>query len=307
MRRYRLLCAGTLFLVIREIRLRDVRGRAVALDPPSFKPQGVPAKLLNVVHAVRAKQQGPSALKVPFHPGDALLLKGFVADRENLVGDEYVRREGRGNREPKPHDHPRGVVLDRIVDVRTDIGEGNDLLALGRDFGRRQAEQRRREVDVGEPGVLGVKARSELEQRADTAMHCDAAARRSDDPCNDLEQRRLAGAIFTNDPQRLAGRELKGDVVERSKSMRYAAATKQIEDQPKAGRVVIGLGVVLADRGQLKQRRGHQTKSSKCGDRRRKTHRPAAKRASATITATASPHCSASLPSSSASRSRSTR
>ena len=64
-------------------------------------------------------------------------------------------------------------MLDRIVDVLADVGERDDLVALRGDLARREAEQRRGEIDVGEPGVLGMEARSQLEQRADAAADGD--------------------------------------------------------------------------------------------------------------------------------------
>ena len=64
---------------------------------------------------------------------------------------------------------PGRVVLDRVVDVLADVRERDDLVALRGDLARGQAEQRGGEVDVGEPRVLRVEARSQLEQRADAA------------------------------------------------------------------------------------------------------------------------------------------
>ena len=40
----------------------------------------------------------------------------------------------------------------------TDVGECDDLLALGRDLEGCDAQQRRGEIDVGEPGILRMKA-----------------------------------------------------------------------------------------------------------------------------------------------------
>jgi hypothetical protein len=79
------------------------------------------------------------------------LLERFVADREHFVGDEDVRPQRGGHREAEPHHHARRVVLDGIVDVLADVGEGDDLVALGGDFLGTEAEQRRREVDVRKP------------------------------------------------------------------------------------------------------------------------------------------------------------
>ena len=55
---------------------------------------------------------------------------------------------------------PGRIVLDRLADVLADVGERDDLVALRVDLVRRKAEQRGGEVDVGEPRVFGMEARS---------------------------------------------------------------------------------------------------------------------------------------------------
>ena len=57
-------------------------------------------------------------------------------------------------------------MLDRIVDVIADVGEGDDLVALGRDLLGAEAQQRGSEIDVGEARVLRMKAGAKLEERA---------------------------------------------------------------------------------------------------------------------------------------------
>ena len=157
------------------------------------------------------------------------------------------------HREAEPHDHAGRIVLDRIVDVLADVGEGDDLVALGRDLRARQAEQRRREIDIGEPRILGMKARAELEQRADAPAAFDQTARRRDDAGDDLQQRRFAGAVLADDAQRLAGGEVERDFVQRLEYLRSAASAQEIEDQPQPAGIGIELRVVLADAGEVEQ------------------------------------------------------
>ena len=61
--------------------------------------------------------------EIALHPRDAFLLERFVADREHLVGDQYVRLQRGRDREAEPHDHAGRVMLDRVVDVLAQIGE----------------------------------------------------------------------------------------------------------------------------------------------------------------------------------------
>ena len=111
---------------------------------PSFSHSACAAQLLDVVHAVRAQQQRAAAGEIALHPGDAFLLERFVADGEHLVGDQDVRRERGRDREAQAHDHARRVVLDRVVDVIADVGERDDLVALGGDLGAARARAARR-------------------------------------------------------------------------------------------------------------------------------------------------------------------
>ena len=85
--------ARLLFLVVREIRLRDVGRCAVALDAAVLQPERVRAELLDVIHAVRAQQQRAAAVQIALHPCDAALLERFVADGQHFVGDEDVGRQ----------------------------------------------------------------------------------------------------------------------------------------------------------------------------------------------------------------------
>ncbi len=78
-------------------------------------------------------------------------------------------------------------MLDRVVDVLADVGEGDNCLAFCGDLVGHQAEQCRGKVDIGEPGILRVEAGAQLQQRADASAHVDAATRRRDHAGDDLE------------------------------------------------------------------------------------------------------------------------
>src|SRR4051794_25120302 len=108
-------------------------------------------------------------------------------------------------------------MLDRIVDVVAEIGERDDLFALRGDFVRRESEQRRCQLDVRESGVLRMKPRAELEQRADATVDDEGSARGLDDPANDFQQRRFSGAILADDAKRFSDGKLERDGIERAK------------------------------------------------------------------------------------------
>src|SRR6185369_10604880 len=88
-------------------------------------------------------------------------------------------------------------------------------------------------------------------------------------------------------------------------------AAQEIPHEAQLAAARLDFRVVLADLVQREQwalacRRAHRRhmKSSKCGDSRRNTQRPAKYTAIAVTSATPSPHCNPSRPSSSASRNR---
>ena len=83
------------------------------------------------------------------------------------------------------------------------------------DLASRQSEQAGAEIDVLAAGQLGVEAGAELDQRDDAARHLDTAARRPRHARDQLQQRRLAGAVRSDDAEARAFRDLEADVAER--------------------------------------------------------------------------------------------
>ena len=171
-----------------------------------------------------------------------------------------------------------------------------------------EAEQRRGEVDVREPRVLGMEARAQLEQRADAAADGDAcrawagSRRRRSSAASTCRRRSRRSRPAT---RRAAARSSR----RRARGTRAPRRARAAGPRPGAR----GRRARRPSRSPCRRRRGaaatrlavrRHRKSSKCGDSRRNTQRPAKNSASATASATASPHCSASRPSSSASRRR---
>ncbi len=71
----------------------------------------------------------PSSLK-PLERREALLLERLVADGEHLVEEEDVERDLDRDRVREPHQHPRRVVLELLVDEALELGEGDDVVEL---------------------------------------------------------------------------------------------------------------------------------------------------------------------------------
>ena len=129
-------------------------------------------------------------------------------------------------------------------------------------------------------------ARAQLQEGADASVHLDRAVRRLDHAGDDLQQRRLAGAVFTDHAERLPAAKLEGHAVDGAEHAGRAPTTQQVPYEPQPAATRFDLRVVLADALEPQQWRAHRrarsgscarhTKSSKCGERRRKKARPAA-------------------------------
>src|SRR5205823_9648513 len=106
---------------------------------------------------------------------EAFPLKCLVADGEDLVEEQDVRVEVRGDGETESHVHPRRIRPDGHVEELAELGEGNDLVEALVDVTSRQPVDRAVHVDVLAPGEVGVEARAEPEQRTDVASHLEPA------------------------------------------------------------------------------------------------------------------------------------
>ena len=98
------------------------------------------------------------------------------------------------------------------------------------------------------PGELRIESRAELEQRRDPPLRHDASVSRRQDSADDLEQRALAAAIGTNQPQHFAALRLKADIAKRPEiRMHPVGKNGRISRIRSAGRSIqaIELGNVL--------------------------------------------------------------
>ena len=148
------------------------------------------------------------------HPLDAALLKPHVADAEHLVDQEDVGLEVRGDREPETRVHPRRVALHRRVDELRQAGELDDLVELPRDLAALHVQDGALEINVLAAGQVGMESGRDLDERADAPMNLAAPARRRDDPVQQLQRGRFAGAIRSDDPQRFAPLHLERHVAD---------------------------------------------------------------------------------------------
>ena len=195
-----------------------------------------------------------------------------------------------------------------------EIGERDDLVALGADLRRREPEQCGREVDVGEPRVLGMEARAELEQRADAPVDATTLPRVGwITPATTFSSVDLPAPFSPMMPSDSPRRIVNDTSSSARNDVRGAVTAQQIPDEPQAAAARSRLSRSPCPRSRGAERVRARiidgvaacsgvgpalvhTKSSKCGDRRRNTQRPATNNASATASAMASDRCNASRP-----------
>ena len=189
--------------------------RRIDFDLAVMEEDAAAAERLYDRHVVADEEDGPALARDPAHLPETLLLECEVPDGEHLVDEQDLRLQMRGDREREPDLHTARVALDRRVEEVVDLGKRDDLVEAALDLPLPHPEDRAVEVDVLAPRQLGVKADSDLEQRAHaTANVCEAVGRLRD-PREDLQQRRLACAVAADDPDDLAGLDLERDVAER--------------------------------------------------------------------------------------------
>jgi hypothetical protein len=148
------------------------------------------------------------------HPPEALALEGHVADGEDLVDEQHLGLEVRGDGEREAEVHAGRVVLHRRVGELRHLGEGEDLVELARDVGALHAEDRAAQEDVLAAGELAVEPGADLEQRADAPAHLGEPLRGPRDAREDLQQRALARAVAADHAEHFARRDLERHVAQ---------------------------------------------------------------------------------------------
>ena len=195
--------------------MRDhLRARAVADDAALVDPEHAVAELRDGLDLVRHEDDRAARRVDVLHPPEAARLELGVAHAQNLVHEHDLGLEVRRDREGKPDVHAARVALHRRVEELLHSRELCDLRQLGLDLAALHAEDRAVQEDVLPARELGMEAGPDLEQAADAAADRGSALGRSRDAGEDLEQRRLAGAVSPDDPERLAFLEVERDVPE---------------------------------------------------------------------------------------------
>ena len=221
----------------------DLLARAVADDATTLEQDRAVAQLGDRLQVVGHEDHRAAGVAEVLHPAEAARLELGVADGQHLVDEQDLGLEVRRDGEREPHVHAARVALHGRVEELGDAREVHDLGQLLLDLLPLHAEDRAVQVDVLATRELGVEPGPDLEQAPDATTDLRAALRRRGDPGQDLEKRRLAGAVPADQAEHLALLHLEGDVPERpdvlprvTAAPGLSAASRRARATPEASR-----------------------------------------------------------------------
>ena len=169
-----------------------------------MQPNRAVTEDLDVKQRMRAEQDGRAAL-LDFH--DAVKRapsKSAITNRQGFVDDQHIRVNAGGDGKRQAHMHAAGIGLDRLIDVHTDVGEGNDLVDFLVDLALGQTQRGSVEIDIFATCEVKIEARTEFEQGSNSAMRLERTTAWRYGSGNELQQRGFARAVDTDDTQHLA-------------------------------------------------------------------------------------------------------
>ena len=168
--------------------------------------------LVDRAELVGDQHHGPAFALVAVEDVEALLLERGVSHRQHLVHHQDLGVGLDGEREGEPHLHPRGEILELVIDELLQLGEADDLVEETVQLAPAQSQDGAAQEDVLPGGQLGVEADTQLEKGRDLALDGHPPRIGPVDPRQDLEQGALARAVVADDSDELTRRNLEADV-----------------------------------------------------------------------------------------------
>src|SRR4029077_2129365 len=105
------------------------------------------------------------------------------------------------NSEGQAHIHPAAVTLDRRVEKSSDLREGHDFVEFPFNLGASHSEDCAIQKNVFATGQFRMKPGADFEERANATVDVDSAGGGLGDAVQDFQQRALARAITSDNPE----------------------------------------------------------------------------------------------------------
>src|SRR5262245_101312 len=135
-----------------------------------------------------------------------------ITDCQRLIHDKNLRPYCRRDTESNSHLHPAGIRAHRLIEVLAYFRKVLNRWKQFVDCVLRHPHQSGRVYNVLTSCQFRIHAEPQLEQRRDTAGDRYRPLRRTGCTRHHLQDRALARAVLTDDPQRLAVTDPKADV-----------------------------------------------------------------------------------------------
>src|SRR6185369_7530605 len=189
------------------------------------EPERAIAEIAHLLELMRDEDQRHAAVLHLLDLGDALLGELLVADGEHLVDEQDVGIDVHGDGESEADVHAGRVSLHRLIEEVADAGEFDDAIEARVDLAPRETEHDAVDVDVLPSGDLGMESGAELDERGDPSLHRHRSGGRLEDAGDDLQHRRFARAVPSDDAERLTPIDDERDVLQR----RHAGLGRQLQ------------------------------------------------------------------------------
>ena len=168
-----------------------------------------------------------AARKQLCHTLFALFLKQKIAHGQNFVRNQNIRLgDGRHGKRQTRH-HTGGIVFKRYIEEILQLAEFHNVVEFGVDVLGGVAQHGAVEVDIFACGQVHIKARAQLDQRGNGAVDGHLAGAGLVHAGNHLQQRAFAAAVQTDQPVKVAGHNVKADIVQGEKLVKADAAVQQ--------------------------------------------------------------------------------
>jgi hypothetical protein len=179
--------------------------------------------------AVGDEQDGLALADQMLETAETFRLELHVAHRQRLVDQQHVGIDAGGDGKGQAHEHAAGIVLHRLLDEITDVGEGEDFIQTLFGFGAAQTKDAGVQEDVLDAGEIRIEAGAEFQQGGDPAAHADLAPGRRQGTGEHLQERRLTRTVTaqdTDDATRLDGEV---DLVQRPELLVQRPAGEELD------------------------------------------------------------------------------